>query len=124
MTFRLLSEEHIINSISTVYEAYFSKQSNLAKIVADEAIAVKKVSAFFQVTDATAVITAILWCNQVKGNRFQLNKYMKKLEMDTISILECNAEISEFKKKAWLIPSKRAYEIKCTDDFLFSKDFM
>ena len=124
MTFRLLSDEHIINSMSTVYEAYFNRQNNISKIVADETIAVKKIGAFFQVTDATAVITAILWCNQVKGNRFQLNKYMKKLEMDTISILECNAEISEFKKKAWLIPSKRAYEIKCTDDFLFSKDFM
>lgn len=124
MTFRFLQEEHIINSLSRVYEAFFSQQKSFKIIISDEKEAVNKIVDFFQISETTAVLVAILWCNQVKGNRFQLNKYMKKLEMDTITILECNTEISEFKKKAWLIPSKRSYEIKSTNDFIFSKDFM
>jgi hypothetical protein len=124
MTTSLLTPDHIIHALISVYEAFFNHEKNIEIILKEEQDSIEKISAFFQISPQTAIITAILWCNQIRGSRFQLNRNMKKLKMNTIAIIECNEELCDFKKKGWLIPSKKSYEIKSTDDYLFSKEFM
>jgi hypothetical protein len=124
MTTSLLTPDHIIHALISVYESFFNHEKNIEIILKEEQDSIEKISAFFQISPQTAIITAILWCNQIRGSRFQLNRNMKKLKMNTIAILECNEALSDFKKKGWLIPSKKSYEIQSTDDYLFSKEFM
>jgi hypothetical protein len=124
MTTSLLTPDHIIHALTLVYDAFFNHEKNIETILKEEQDSIEKISVFFQISPQTAIITAILWCNQIRGSRFQLNKYMKKLNMNTIAIIECNEALSDFKKKGWLIPSKKSYEIQSTDDYLFSKEFM
>lgn len=79
---------------------------------------------FFDVDVNTAAVMAVLLCEQIAGNKFNVNKVMKYLGYKTINILEVNAKLNEMKKKSWLIPSKNNYDIESIDDYIFSKDVM
>ncbi len=79
---------------------------------------------FFDVDVNTAAVMAVLLCEQIAGNKFNVNKVMKYLGYKTINILEVNIKLNEMKKKGWLIPSKNNYDIEGIDDYIFSKDVM
>ena len=79
---------------------------------------------FFDVDVNTAAVMAVLLCEQIAGNKFNVNKVMKYLGYKTINILEVNIKLNEMKKKGWLIPSKNNYDIESIDDYIFSKDVM
>ena len=54
---------------------------------------------FFDVDVNTAAVMAVLLCEQIAGNNFNVNKVMKYLGYKTIHFLEVNAQLNELKKK-------------------------
>jgi hypothetical protein len=67
---------------------------------------------------------AVLLCEQIAGNKFNVNKVMKYLGYKTINILEVGAQLNELKKKGWMVPTKNSYEVESIDDYYFSKEIM
>lgn len=79
---------------------------------------------FFDVDTNTAAVLAVLLCEQIAGNKFNVNKVMQYLGFKTINILEVSATLNELKKKGWMVPTKSAYEVESINDYYFSKEVM
>ncbi|MFZ4679355.1 MAG: AAA family ATPase [Flavobacterium sp.] len=79
---------------------------------------------FFDIDVNTAAVMAVLLCEQIAGNNFNVNKVMKYLGYKTINILEVNAQLNNLKKKGWIVPNSKNYIIETIDDYQFSKDIL
>jgi hypothetical protein len=119
-----LYKNDLIGSLCEVYEhkgQYILEDYEIQLKLKED---LDRIRFFFDVDVNTAAVMAVLLCEQIAGNKFNVNKVMKYLGYKTINILEVNAKLNELKKKGWLVPSKNNFDIESIDDYYFSKDVM
>lgn len=119
-----LYQNELISSLCAVYEhkgEYILEDFEVQMKIKED---LDRIRFFFDVDVNTAAVMAVLLCEQIAGNKFNVNKVMKYLGYKTINILEVKAKLNELKKKAWLIPTKNNYDIESIDDYNFSKEVL
>ena len=119
-----LYNNDLISSLCEVYEhkgQYILEDYEIQLKLKED---LDRIRFFFDVDVNTAAVMAVLLCEQIAGNKFNVNKVMKYLGYKTINILEVSAQLNELKKKSWLVPSKNNFDIESIDDYIFSKDVM
>ncbi|RAR73783.1 ATP-binding protein [Flavobacterium aciduliphilum] len=119
-----LYQNELISSLCAVYEykgKYLFEDFELQLELKED---IDRIRFFFDVDSTTATVMAVLLCEQIAGNKFNVNQTMKYLGYKTINYLEVSAQLNELKKKGWLVPNKSQYEVESMDDYYFSKEIM
>ena len=119
-----LYQNELISSLCAVYEykgKYLLENFELQLEIKED---LDKIRLFFDVDSNTAAVMAVLLCEQIAGNKFNVNQTMKYLGFKTINILEVNSTLNGLKKKGWMVPNKSQYEVESLNDYYFSKEIM
>ncbi|MEI7509083.1 MAG: ATP-binding protein [Flavobacterium sp.] len=119
-----LYQNELISSLCAVYEykgKYLLEDFELQLEIKED---IDRIRFFFGVDNNTALVMAVLLCEQIAGNKFNVNQTMKFLGFKTINILEVNNALHGLKKKGWMVPNKSHYEVESLNDYYFSKEIM
>jgi hypothetical protein len=119
-----LYQNELISSLCAVYEykgKYLLEDFELQLELKED---IDRIRFFFDVDSNTATVMAVLLCEQIAGNKFNVNQTMRYLGYKTINYLEVSAKLNELKKKGWLVPNKNSYDVESINDYNFSQEVM
>jgi len=119
-----LLQNPLIKSCCVIYEMRDSKIFSTDDFISEAKDDLALVQTFFDVEEKTAAIVAVLLCEQISGNKFDVYRTMRYMGFQPIEYLLTNTILTEFKKKGWLIPNRQAYEAQTINDYSFSKEVM
>ena len=119
-----LLQNPLIKSCCVIYEMRDSKIFSTDNFISEAKADLDLIQTFFDVEEKTAAIVAVLLCEQISGNKFDVYRTMRYLGFQPIEYLLTNTILTEFKKKGWLIPNRQAYEAQTINDYSFSKEVM
>ena len=114
----------LIKSCSVIYEIKDSKIFSTDDFISEAKDDLALIQTFFDVEEKTAAIVAVLLCEQISGNKFDVYRTMRYLGFQPMEYLLTNTILTEFKKKGWLIPNRQTYEVQTINDYSFSKEVM
>ena len=119
-----LLQNPLIKSCCVIYEMRDSKIFSTDDFISEAQDDLALVQTFFDVEEKTAAIVAVLLCEQISGNKFDVYRTMRYMGFQPIEYLLTNTILTEFKKKGWLIPNRQTYEAQTINDYSFSKEVM
>ena len=117
-------QNELISSLCAVYEQKCQYIFNDFEMLLKSKEDLDRIRYFFDVDNNTAAVMAVLLCDQIAGNKFDVNRCMRYLGFETINYLEVSANLYELKKKGWLAPVRNNYETESINDYYFSKEVM
>lgn len=119
-----LLQNPLIKSCCVIYEIRDSKIFSTDDFISEAKDDLDLIQTFFDVEEKTAAIVAVLLCEQISGNKFDVYRIMRYMGFQPIEYLLTNTILTEFKKKGWLIPNRQTYEAQTINDYSFSKEVM
>ena len=117
-------QNELISSLCAVYEQKCQYIFNDFEMLLKSKEDLDRIRYFFDVDNNTAAVMAVLLCDQIAGNKFDVNRCMRYLGFETINYLEVSTNLNELKKKGWLTPIRNNYETESINDYYFSKEVM
>jgi AAA+ superfamily predicted ATPase len=117
-----LLQNSLIRNLSAIYEMkdreIFINKDYYDKVQTD-LISIKD---FFDVDEKTAAVVAVLVCEQISGQKFNVYKTMHNLGFDPIDYLVTNNILKEFKNNGWLMASDLIYSKSNANKEVFSNE--
>ena len=112
----------LIKNLSAIYELkdkeLFINQEYYEKVQADLA----SIKDFFDVDEKTAAVLAVLVCEQISGQKFNVYRTMHKLGFEPVDYLVTNTVLKEFKHNGWLLASDLISSKNNANKDVFSKE--
>ena len=112
----------LIRNLSAIYELkdkeLFINQEFYEKVQSDLA----SIQDFFDVDEKTAAVVAVLVCEQISGQKFNVYRTMHNLGFEPVDYLVTNTVLKEFKHNGWLLASDLIYSKNNTKKDVFSKE--
>lgn len=117
-----LLQNPLIRNLSAIYEMkdceIFINKDYYDKVQTD----LISIQDFFDVDEKTAAVVAILVCEQISGQKFNVYKTMHNLGFEPVDYLVTNTILKEFKNNGWLMASDLIYSKSNTNKEVFSKE--
>ena len=110
-----LLQNPLIRNLSAIYEMkdreLFIHEEYYEKVRTD----LTSIQEFFDVEEKTAAVIAVLLCEQISGQKFNVYKTMHNLGFEPVDYLVTNNVLKEFKNNGWLMASDLIYSKKNAD---------
>ena len=117
-----LLQNPLIRNLSAIYEMkdreIFINKDYYEKVQTD----LISIQNFFDVDEKTAAVVAILVCEQISGQKFNVYKTMHNLGFEPVDYLVTNTILKEFKNNGWLMASDLIYSKSNANKEVFSKE--
>ena len=115
-------QNSLIRNLSAIYEMkdkeIFVNNEHYEKVQDDLII----IQDFFDVEEKTAAVIAVLICEQISGQKFNVYKTMHNLGFEPLDYIVTNGVLKEFKNNGWLITSDLVFSKRKANKEVFSKE--